>query len=97
MKKIILSFTFAAFAGLGLSACGSSNNCDKLADEVSACFSSLDCSGRADSAAMMACESAKTAHENNTEAAGECSAAIDAIAEACLGKVSADDDCACTL
>lgn len=97
MKKMILSFTFAAFAGLGLAACGSSNNCDKLADEVSACFSSLDCSGRADATAMMACEAAKTANENNTDTGGECTEAIDAIAAACLGKVSADDDCACTL
>lgn len=97
MRKIVLSFTFAAFAGLGLAACGSSNNCDKLADEVSSCFSSLDCSGRADDAAKMACESAKTAYEGNTDAAGECTTAIDAIAEACLGKVSAADDCSCTL
>jgi len=96
MKRILLSLTFALVAGLSLAACGS-NNCDKLADEVSACFSDLDCSTRAEGAERMACESAKTAHDNATGEEGECTEAIDALAAACLGKVSADDNCACVV
>lgn len=95
MKNTILTVAFSLVAGLALSACGSSN-CDKLADEVSACFADLDCMTRADSAAQMACESAKTAHEAGTEDA-ECTDVVDALAASCLGKVSADDDCACVL